>query len=293
MRVSDTMLLAQSKRRLEAARTAAAAAQERAASGLRVARPSDDPLAASLARRLTARIARAEAGIRTADAGKTTLEASDSALDQVGALLARAREVAVSSANATIGAEERRGAAREVEQIRAQIIALGNTEVAGRFVFGGNLDDTPPFDSVGAYAGDGAVRELEVAPGVRLASGVSATVAFGVGSGTDVLATLEALRVALDADDVPSVGASLDAIAAATGQVLEARADLGASMNAFDVAQAAAERARDRAVVDRQGLVEVDPFEAYADLARAQGALEAAVQVAEQLPLPGLVGARR
>ena len=293
MRVSDTMLFQQSRRRLEAARTAAAEAQGRAASGLRVAAPSDDPLAASLARRESARIARADAGLRTVDAGKMALEAADSALDHVGTLLARAREVAVQSANATVGAEERRGAAREIEPLRQQVIALGNIEAGGRYVFGGYLDGAPPFDAAGVYSGDGAVRDLEVAPGVRLASGVSATKTFGIGAGTDVLAVLETLRVALDANDVPTVASSLDALAASTSQIAEARADLGASMNAFDVAQAAAGRSRDRAVADRQRLVEVDPFDAYSDLARAERALEAAVQVATQLPLPGLVGSRR
>jgi flagellar hook-associated protein 3 FlgL len=287
------MLLAQSRRRLETARNTLAGAQGRASSGLRVAAPSDDPLAASLARREAARIARTEAGMRTSDAGRMDLDAADAALDQVGALLSRAREIAVSSATVTVGADERRGAAREIEHIREEIIALGNTEVAGRYVFGGNLDDAPPFDATGAYVGDGAVRELEVAPAVRLASGVSAITTFGVGTGTDVLATLETLRVALDADDVPTIGVSLDALTVATGQVLDARADLGASMNAFDVARAAAQRSHDRAVADRQRLVGVDPFDAYTELVRAERALEAAVQVAERLPPPGLVASRR
>ncbi|MBI2896543.1 MAG: flagellar hook-associated protein FlgL [Deltaproteobacteria bacterium] len=289
MRVTDTMLFEAQRRRLGDARNTAAGAQERASTGMRVSRPSDDPLAASLARRETARIARAESSLRAADAGRILLDAADSALDQVGTLLARAREIAVQAANDTLGAEERRGAAREIEQIRETVIALGNTEASGSYVFGGYIDGSPPFDAAGNYLGDGQVRRLEVAPNVLLETGVSATTTFGVGVGTDVIATLETLRVALDANDAPTIVLQLDELSAANAQVQEARSSLGASMNAFDVARSAATLAKERATSDRKRLVEVEPLDAYSDLARAQQALEAAVQVATQLPLPGLV----
>lgn len=289
MRVTDTMLFDAQRRRLGDARTMTATAQERASGGLRVSRPSDDPLAAALARRETARIARADASQRAADAGRILLDAADGALDQVGTLLSRAREIAVQAANETLGAEERRGAAREIEQIRETVIALGNTEASGSYVFGGYLDGSPPFDAAGNYLGDGQVRRLEVAPGVTLETGVSATTTFGVGVGTDVIATLETLRVALDANDVPTIVLQLDELDAAHAQVEEARSSLGASMNAYDVARSAAALAKERATANRKTLVEMEPLDAFSDLARAEQALQAAVQVAMQLPLPGLV----
>ena len=41
-----------------------------------------------------------------------------------------------------------------------------NTQEAGRYLFGGNIDRTPPFDAAGTYAGDTGVRQVEVAPGL-------------------------------------------------------------------------------------------------------------------------------
>ena len=95
--------------------------------------------------------------------------------------------------------------------------------------------------------------------------------------------------MALDADDVATIGSLLDPLSAATSQIADARTTLGANMQSLETMRSVVERRRDRAIEDRASLVEVDPFEAFSDLARAESALQAAVKVAAELPLPGLV----
>jgi len=294
MRVTDSMLYDMSRTRLSAARTRAAEAQERAATGQRVRAPSDDPTAAALARRESARIAHAEAALRTTDAGLGWLEAADGALDSVESLLSRARELAVGAANGTMNADARSGIAREIEQIRAAVVGLANTEAEGSYVFAGFADNIPPFIATGAYVGDGQVREVEPAPGMRVGVGVSGATTFGVGGagGTDILATLESLRAALDSDDVATIGALLDPLSSSISQIADARTTLGANMQSLETMRSVAERRRDRATADRADLVEVDPYEAFSELSRAENALQAAVKVAAELPMPGLLDRR-
>jgi flagellar hook-associated protein 3 FlgL len=252
-------------------------------------KPSDDPAAAAAARRENERIARAEATMRAVDAGRAALEAADGALDAVSSVLVRAREIAVQASNATISAADRASAAQEIASLRDEVIRLGNTEAAGRYVFAGYLDETPPFTTAGAYVGDGAVRQIEIAPGVVASTGVSGSGAFGTSGGTDILAALDALRVALETNDVPTVVASIDTVEAGHDQVIQARASVGALLGTLQVATAAAERTRDRAIATRDRLVGADTMEALSDLVRAQQALEVAVQVAAQLPPTGLL----
>ena len=291
MRVSDGMLQNLAQRSIETAREKAATASSVASSGVRVHKPSDDPAAHALARRESARESTARASERTADLGLSLTAGADDALAGVGEALSRARELAVQMSNGTLTATERAAGAHEARQLRAEIAGLANTEVEGVHVFAGYRDAAPPFDvATGAYSGDGAVRQLEVTPFLRLPVGVSGATTFGAGTGTDVLATLDAMATALDANDVAGVRSGIDALDASADQVNDARAQLGAQMRSFEGARVGAQVAQDRGAATRARLVEADPYRAYSDLANAERALEAAVTVAARLPFPGLIG---
>lgn len=288
MRVTDGMMFDKARRNLAQARERAVTAQEQATTGRRVTNASDDPLATALAHRQHTDETRAEMHSRTADAGIASLNVADSALEEVGETLQRARELAVQASSGTMSAENRAATALEVTRLYEQIRALGNTESEGHYVFAGFGEDTPPFDNTGNYTGDGNVREVEVASGVRLPTGVSGATAFTAAGGVDLLDTLDSLRTALNTNSVDGIRASLDPLSTATSQVAAARSELGANMDAFDAAKAVAEKTKDRAAQRQTELVGIDPLDAYTALTRAQSALQAAVQIAAQLPLPGL-----
>jgi hypothetical protein len=50
-----------------------------------------------------------------------------------------------------------------------------------------------------------------------------------------------------------------------------------------------AQRNQDEAVNAKSKLVEIDAVDAYSELVRAQSALNAAIEIAAQLPPPGLI----
>ena len=290
MRVSDGMLQDQALRSIERARDRASTASSVASSGMRVEKPSDDPVAFALARRETARQATAQASERTADHGLALTTGAEGALGGVSDALSRARELAVQMSNGTYSASDRAAVAHEVRGLRSDIASLGNTQVKGQYVFGGYLDSAPPFDPVtGAYSGDNSVPRLEVAPHLHLPIVVPGGTTFGAGSGTDILATLDNLATALDANNITNVRASLTGIDASFQQINDARAELGSQMLAFEGARAGAQVAQDTAATSRAQLVEIDPYRAYSNLANAQTALDAAVSVASKLPFRGLV----
>ena len=290
MRVSDGMLQDQALRSIERARDRASTASSVASSGMRVEKPSDDPVAFALARRETARQATAQASERTADHGLALTTGAEGALGGVSDALSRARELAVQMSNGTYSASDRAAVAHEVRGLRSDIASLGNAQVKGQYVFGGYLDSAPPFDPVtGAYTGDNSVPRLEVAPHLHLPINVPGGTTFGAGSGTDILATLDNLATALDANNITNVRASLTGIDASFQQINDARAELGSQMLAFEGARAGAQVAQDTAATSRAQLVEIDPYRAYSNLANAQTALDAAVSVASKLPFRGLV----
>lgn len=289
MRVSDSQIYDLSRTHLAGSRERFMALQRQALEGKRVLAPSDDPVAAGRARGETARASRAEDHLRTINVGLAALQLADSALSQVGEVLARVRELAIQQSSDTMGADERAAAATEVRELAEVVRGLANSEMGGRHVFAGYRDGTAPFDASGAYLGDDGVRELEVGPGVRLPMNVPGNRVFGTaGGGVDVFALLTDLDAALQANDVAAVRSTLGSLEVATGQIADARGEIGAHQRAFEVARAAAEQAHLRAVDTASTLVDADPIETYISLSQARTALEAAVGIAAQLPLPGL-----
>src|SRR5690349_10942988 len=97
MRVTDAATFELMKRRVGVASTAVQTAQEQASSGLRVAKPSDDPIAAAAARRETSRKALADAGKTATDQATSLLQGSDEALNDVFQALSRAHDLASAS----------------------------------------------------------------------------------------------------------------------------------------------------------------------------------------------------
>lgn len=287
MRVSDKRTYDRHQSDLTKLRSRFAEAQDRASSGRRVLRPSDDPVATSLALKERARAERAQDHARTIDQGRGRLEAADGALGGVADVLRRAQELAVQGSSDTLTAEDRATIAAEIREIRASVLSTANEESGGRRLFGGHVDDAPPFDATGAYVGGATAPELEVAPGRRLAVGLPGDAIFS--GPTDVFAVLDDLATALDANDTAGIRAGIEGTRAAHGQVVEARGVLGARSDAIETASAVVERLEVRALEAQDELVGVDVAEAYLELERARSAYAAAVQIAAQLPGPSLI----
>lgn len=148
------------------------ATQDTLSSGRRVNRAGDDPLAAGAATALDRSLAELQRFELNGHVLANRLNLQEGSLAQAGDALQRARELVIQAANAPLSSSDRASLAREVRQIRANLLALANgTDASGRYLFGGTQDDRPPFvDAPGgvAYVGDQVQRRIEVAPALAL-----------------------------------------------------------------------------------------------------------------------------
>jgi flagellar hook-associated protein 3 FlgL len=283
VRVTDKMMFEAANTRTAKSRSDMDTATEQASTGLRVQHPWDDPSAAGQVVNHRLGVNRFDAIGTTAKRAADELGAVDGALGQITELLARSRELVVQLSNDTYSAEDRRGAAAETSGLSREMLALLNTRFGNRYVFGGNLDDTPPFDAGGNYLGDAGVRKVEIAPGEVEDASVRADVfAKGVGGGADIPATLTAITTALTNNDVTTLRAQLDTLDRAISQVSVARSTAGGAMNLFDLATETARLASDSETTAASRLTEVDQVAAASKLALAQRALDAALTASAQ-----------
>jgi flagellar hook-associated protein 3 FlgL len=292
MRVTDGQAFDAMRRQVTKARSEAVRAQEVASTGLNVLRPSDDPIAAASARREQARMAIANGAVSNARAATMQLEATEQSLGDAYFNLAEARTLAVEGATAGMPDNNRTELAVQVRKIREQMVNAANTNIGGKYVFAGYLDEQLPFDASGDFQGDESTKEVQALRNVRLQASINGVDAFGTGSDS-VFVTLDNLATALEAGDLDAIRGSLATIDVSARRLSDARVRAGAMLNNVDTAIAVADRSGYNSQQEIARLTEADQFESATNLIKAKSALDAAIVVAQQIPVAGLVQGSR
>ncbi len=262
---------------------AVAARSGEVTSGLRVAKPSDDPTAWAAAERAKVRKVIAEGTGAAVKASRDRLEETDGALGSLGDIFARVQEIAVQGSNASYNAGDRAELGAEVQALFQSALAAANTQSSGgEYLLAGSQSLTPPFDANGAYIGDALARAIPAAeasnslatiPGSRLTS------AYGV----DVLPLLKRVATALSANDVASLQIGLGELHTAVQQIGLARTVTGSTMNVLDATATARDQLAAHLSEEVSRNVEADAIGAASALANASHALEASRAVSSHL----------
>jgi flagellar hook-associated protein 3 FlgL len=206
------------------------------------------------------------------------LQAMDDALARTHDVLVRLRELAVAMASETADSDGRAVAAVEVRGLQTVMLDVANSQYNGRYLFAGEAYDAPAFDAAFAYQGDTNVPEARVGEDRFIRTGLVGSDVFQ--GATDVFATIEALAVALEANDPTAVSATLDDLDAGTSQTSEWRGVVGAEQFAADDIVAVAESMAVLYNGRLSELIDADPAEAYTALGEAKSAYETTIQVA-------------
>jgi flagellar hook-associated protein 3 FlgL len=151
--------------------------------------------------------------------------------------------------------------------------------VAGKYIFGGYVSDTPPFDTAsGSYVGTDDDINMEVDRGVYVAVNYSGgKLLNGSGGGVDVLGMLDSLNTALTTNDVSGIQGVLPTLQDAQNQILAGRSEVGARMNRVSNASNnldALKVSLNKVLSDKQ---DADMLQVVSDLANQQNAFQVAL----------------
>ena len=150
--------------------------EEMVATGQKVNRPSDDPVAAARILRLDQEVTRIEHYQRNLNLAENRLQQEENALSDGIDIMQRIRELTVQAGNGTLTAVDRQSIASEMRERLNQLATAANTQdPSGEFIFSGFKGTTQAFvqDASGhwVYQGDEGQRALEVDEGVNLKIG--------------------------------------------------------------------------------------------------------------------------
>ena len=283
MRIADTTRFRNIQDQVSRAQSQHADAARQAASGLRVGAPSDDPVAAAQALRVSHSMNRTSTFRNTIGTLRGDVELAESTLAGAGDIMQRLRDIALGAGSGTLDAKEQAVLATEVSELKAALVGFANQKGSMGYLFGGTKTAAPPFSAVGAFGGDDLDRSAEVGQGVVMTVSTSGAKAFTAAGGRDVFADIDALRDALTAGNQTNILASVNHMDAGSRQILAARADAGIKLARLDTADATHEQTNVTLATQRHHLVEADPVTAYSTLAQKQQQFEAAVGVSKAL----------
>ena len=156
--------------------------QTQIATGERIQRGSEDPIAASRLRAITRLEVRGDTQAENAARLRQDLEETSNQISGVVDLIQRARELAVQAASDTQGESGRAAIADELEQMADELFARSNaTSITGSPLFAGTAGGpafTRAADGTVTYAGNSDVGTVSVAPGTDIERGVTGDAVF-------------------------------------------------------------------------------------------------------------------
>jgi len=145
MRVSSHQAIEQTIARLQAQTSLIGELQDQISSGLRLTRPSQDPVAYLEVRNGHSLATQLDTYSSNVQHAESTLDAGVHALQHVNDILTRAAEIASEGSNASTDDAGYVALAGEVDELIKRLLDTVNAKHDGRYLFSGTAADTPSF----------------------------------------------------------------------------------------------------------------------------------------------------
>ena len=262
--------------------TAAQTAMEEIATGRRVNMPSDDPAAFAADIQNQADQSQVDQYLQNTTSLEGMFQTADSTLSSVVTSLNQAISLGTQGANGTLSLSDQQALALQVQAIQAQMVQLGNTSYQGNYIFAGTATTTKPFvlDPTQAsgvtYNGNSGTNSVQIADGRSLQTNVPGSQIF-LGSGGNVMQSLQQLVTALNSGDTTAIGTATTAVDTALSYVSQQREFYGSAVQALTSNQAFLQQEQVNLKSQETALVGADMAKAATDLAQATTTHDAAL----------------
>lgn len=286
----------------------------------RVSKPSDDPVGNVELMALRSQNVDADQYMRNLNFAHTQLSYTENILEEMTDILVKAKELAVGQASSIYGPEIRAGVAKEIHQMRQQVLGLANKRIGNRYVFAGQKILTRPFNEDGKYQGDKNKINIEINKDVFVPININGAELFfskakkpldkeklelstpGMEVNVDgfnrtpastpaeegevevsIFDELRGLENALLTDNPQIVQGLLERLDASIERVVALRTDIGALSNTVTNSETNIEKTKLLNEAHKSKIEDADVSELMADLSKEQAVLKATYRASSNL----------
>lgn len=259
--------------------------QQQVTSNKKVNAPSDDPINAGRILSTRDLFSSFEQYTRNIDAGISYLGSAEETLSGTVDVIHRLQELAVAGADDSISSSERSNLGKYAGELYDELVSMANARFDGKYIFSGFKTDTPLYDSSTAtYQGDANKQSIQIGAESFLTLGINGLEVFqGSSGGVDILASVAAMKTALDNNDRAGVAASIDSMKSALEQVTDTVAEIGGKANRLIAVKDELENYMTETRAKLSRLEDVDMAKVYSDLQFNQVVLEASYNAARKI----------
>ena len=253
---------------------------ERLSSGLRINRAADDPAGLSAGDAMRSQLAGQRTASRNISRAVTLLQTADGALEQIGSMMLRLKELAVQAADDTLSSSNRSGISAEASALVVEIERIAQSTTFN----GTQLLATSGSTGLTFFIGDGTPTTVISSQSAGVAIKGVNFIASGIGTigGTAVALTVADFMTRASAEAPGQVADN------AAGLVAQARTGIGAFQNRMEYAQSSLMVAIENTAAAESVIRDADFAAEVAALTRAQILMQAAtsmLDMAQRLPL--------
>jgi len=299
MRITQSMLARVGIEQLFAQRNRLAHTQEQAATGLRINRPSDNPVDYRTAQHLKDSLSQTGRFLRTIDSSRSRLRTTELAISDSSEVVVQARIIALTAANSTNSGDARAALRIQVEGLFSELLDYSNARSPdGGFVFSGRASDTTSFVQAGSFvsgaapptvtfAGDASRIDVEIDEGVFIDVTRDGTDVFQ--GAVDIFSVLGDLWAAIDSGTPADASSTITDLDLALSQLSQERSQIGGAENKANTFESRLRLQEQDLSGQISFLEDADAFEVFSDLAAQEAALQASLQVTSRLLSPTLL----
>lgn len=264
------------------------------ATGKKMTKPSDDPSGIRPVVNARGQIRSSERFLQTMGTGMDRINTMDTQLGEMSNLMIRAKELLVGAGNVAMSDQDLRIFGQQARLIKEELVAIGNTQINGKYIFAGFAEGTVPFDGTpGVYNGDDEAIEFEIGPGEKVAVNLTGNDLFmgdfnfdGVtdAGGVDLFQVFDNIIAALDPafPGVPNPNAALaemNNLDRGAEQVSRFRSQMGNLGNRVENAMLGMEDASIEMQKVLSRYEDADIIKVLSDMNQQETAFQAALQI--------------
>lgn len=258
--------------------------------------PSDDPIGASKVMEIRTNKVNNEQFQINGKMAEMFLGNTDHALGELTDIIVRAKEIALGQSSRASSTElTRLGVAEEVARLYDQAVAVANTRIGERYLFGGYKTQTQPIDADGHYQGDSGQMMTEIGKGVFLAMNVPGGEVFNAHSQESVVdpvnlfAEIQNLRMSLLTGNIQGIHQTLERFDQIHGKITGIRSQVGSRMHGLQNMMQSGDRHN---LVNAQlssAIEDADMAQVVSDLAKEETVFRSALASSQKLIQPTLL----
>ncbi|WP_217562088.1 flagellar hook-associated protein FlgL [Paenibacillus sp. GbtcB18] len=299
MRITQNMMSSSMMKNLQTNYNRLDKYQEQLLTQQRINRPSDDPVGISSSLRYRGEIDMTDQFTENAKDADSWMNFSDTVMNEAVQLLQTASEKAVQGATESINPAARKILASEIDELYKQLVAVGNSQFKGKYIFNGQTTDQKPFSddpANTAYTLDEGIMRYQIGAGIYVDVNSLGKDVFGTFQDpsdptkvTNVFKVLDNLKVALNNDNTTGIEQSITDIQSSMDRILYAQADVGARQNRL---QFTTDRLEDLTLnyTDLQSKIEdVNVPKTITDLKTAESVFQASLDTMGRIIRPSLL----